>query len=50
MDAGTKLIVGYLWVCDRLGQIVGGVRLRLRGFAPKLSDAVARLATVRAPS
>jgi hypothetical protein len=39
MDADTKLITVYLWVCDRLDQSVGGVRLRHRGFAPKLSDA-----------
>jgi hypothetical protein len=41
MDADTKLITVYLWVCDRLDQSVGGVRLRHRGFAPKLSDAEA---------
>jgi hypothetical protein len=41
MDADTKLITVYLWVCDRLDRIVGGVRLRHRGFAPKLSDAEA---------
>ena len=38
MDAETKLITVYLWVCDHLDRIVGGVRLRHRGFAPKLSD------------
>lgn len=38
MDADTKLIAVYLWVCDRLERTVGGVRLRHRGFAPTLSD------------
>jgi IS5 family transposase len=39
MGADTKLIAVYLWVCDRLDRIVGGARLRHRGFEPKLSDA-----------
>ena len=39
MGADTKLIAVYLWVCDRLDRIVGGARLRQRGFEPKLSDA-----------
>jgi hypothetical protein len=41
MDAETKLITVYLWVCGCLDRIVNGVRLRHRGFAPKLSDAEA---------
>jgi transposase len=41
MGADTKLIAVYLWVCDRLDRIVGGARLRQRGFEPKLTDAEA---------
>jgi IS5 family transposase len=41
MGADTKLITVYLWVCDRFDRIVGGARLRHRGFEPKLSDAEA---------
>jgi hypothetical protein len=39
MGADTKLITVYLWVCDHLDRIVGGARLRHRGFEPKLSEA-----------
>jgi hypothetical protein len=39
MGADTKLITVSLWVCDHLDRIVGGARLRHRGFEPKLSDA-----------
>lgn len=39
MDADTRLIAVYLWVCDRLDRIVGEARLGQRGFDPKLSDA-----------
>lgn len=39
MDAESKLIVLYLFVCDTMDLAFGDRRLRSRGFGPKLSDA-----------
>jgi hypothetical protein len=38
MDLATMIVTVYCWVTDTLKQILGGKRLRQRGFEPMLSD------------
>jgi hypothetical protein len=38
MDLATMIVSVFCWVTDTLKQILGGKRLRQRGFDPALSD------------